>query len=192
MAGAVASRSAHARACRNARWAGTERVAADAIAFRARRCRCAARVISSSRCQRAEVSSFPRRVAAPGFRDLRVVAQIRNVVNLVVIGVVAAYASRQPLPSPPNGEHEGTCSDADDGCTRARQGGDSIQAQGAGARRGQRSRKVRAICSRSGLSRYSSGVRSWVWMKTSAGMPGTRWMSLRRITWSAGSAMRTV
>jgi transposase len=38
----------------------------------------------------------------------------------------------------------------------------------------QRSRKVRAICSCSGLSRYWSAVRSWVWMKTSAGTPGTR------------------
>ena len=56
----------------------------------------------------------------------------------------------------------------------------------------QRSRKVRASCSSSGLSKYCSGVRSWVWMKTSAGMPGTRRMSFRRATSSAGSEIRTV
>jgi hypothetical protein len=55
-----------------------------------------------------------------------------------------------------------------------------------------RSRNVRAICSCSGLRRNCSGVRSWVWMKASAGMPGTRRISLSRATWSAGSAMRTV
>ena len=49
----------------------------------------------------------------------------------------------------------------------------------------QRSRKVRAIWSRSGLSRYCSGLRSWVWMKASTGMPGTRRMSLRRATSAA-------
>ena len=37
----------------------------------------------------------------------------------------------------------------------------------------QRSRKVRATCSETGWSRYCSGVRSPVEMKTSAGMPGT-------------------
>jgi hypothetical protein len=55
-----------------------------------------------------------------------------------------------------------------------------------------RSRNVRAICSSSGLRRYCSMVRSWVWMKASAGIPGTRRMSLRRATSAAGSETRTV
>jgi hypothetical protein len=59
-------------------------------------------------------------------------------------------------------------------------------------RRSYRSRNVRAICSCSGLSKYCSGLRSWVWMKTSTGMPGRRWMSRKRVTSAAGSAMRTV
>ena len=64
--------------------------------------------------------------------------------------------------------------------------------QSAAPQRDQRSRKVRATWSCSGLSRYCSGVRSWVWMKASTGMPGTRRMSLRRATSAAGSVMRTV
>ena len=55
-----------------------------------------------------------------------------------------------------------------------------------------RSRNVLAICSWSGLRRYCSGVRSWVWMNASAGMPGT---SFRSPSWRiclASKAIRTV
>jgi len=54
-----------------------------------------------------------------------------------------------------------------------------------------RSRKVRAICSRSGLSRYCSGVRAWVWMKISAGMPGRRRNCSSRSSSAFGSDTRT-
>src|SRR5262245_62954354 len=52
--------------CAGAPSAETECVAADAMRSSARR-RYAARVVSYSQCQTAQSSSFPPRVAAPGF-----------------------------------------------------------------------------------------------------------------------------
>jgi hypothetical protein len=54
-----------------------------------------------------------------------------------------------------------------------------------------RSRKVWAIWSLRGFSRYSSGVLLVVWMKVSAGMPGTRRRPPNRATSSGARASRT-